>query len=37
MNVIKANNKTLLELYCEKHKRPEIFEVLRDSSANKLK
>jgi hypothetical protein len=37
INVIKANNKSLLEIYCERHKKPESFEFLNDSLSNRVK
>jgi hypothetical protein len=37
INVIRANNKALLEIYCERHKKPESFEYLRDSVSNRVK
>ena len=37
INVIKANNKSLLEIYCERHKKPESFEFLKDSVNNRIK
>lgn len=37
INVIKANNKSLLEIYCERHKKPESYEFLNDSVSNRVK
>jgi hypothetical protein len=37
INVIKANNKALLEIYCERHKKPESYEYLKDSVSNRIK
>lgn len=35
--MIKANNKSLLEIYCERHKKPESYEYLKDSVSNRIK
>lgn len=37
INVIKAHNKALLEIYCERHKRSEPHEVFKDSTLTKMK
>ena len=37
INVIRANNKSLLEIYCERHKKPESYEFLNDSVSNRVK
>lgn len=37
ISVIKANNKALLEIYCERHKKPESYEYLKDSASNRIR
>lgn len=37
INVIKANNKSLLEIYCDRHKKPECYEYLKDSISNRVR